>query len=93
VASDYPFLEKKKKVGKMNTTRKNIDIFGNSVEIVKKDKKKRQKKKTKKNAKRKKNRKHFLLLLHSFPFGSNTAFIVKIVTRKVTLPIFPFFFL
>jgi hypothetical protein len=44
VASDYPFLEKKKKVGKMNTTRKNIDIFGNSVEIVKKDKKKRQKK-------------------------------------------------
>jgi hypothetical protein len=87
VASDYPFLEKKKKVGKMNTTRKNIDIFGNSVEIVKKDKKK----KTKKNAKRKKNRKHFLLL-HSFPFGSNTAFIVKIVTRKVTLPIFPFFF-
>jgi hypothetical protein len=48
VASDYPFLEKKKKVGKMNTTRKNIDIFGNSVEIVKKDKKKDKKKREKK---------------------------------------------
>jgi len=55
VASDYPFLEKKKKVGKMNTTRKNIDIFGNSVEIVKKDKKK----KKKKTAKKKKIKKNF----------------------------------
>jgi hypothetical protein len=41
VASDYPFLEKKKKVLKMNTTPKKLDLFGNSVEILKKKKKKK----------------------------------------------------